>query len=103
MRDHFQILLAKLDRQYTAALAFYKFKKRISLEFSGWNPLFRNINPNHFLYWEAIKLGCNEGYDVIDFGRTSPENNGLLTIKRRWGTIEIDLPRFYLPKYSGHK
>ena len=96
--NHFQIILAFKDHSAVAGLAYLKFKKRISTEFAGWDIRFRSSKPNHFLYWEAIKIACSEGYKIFDFGRTSPDNSGLMAFKRHWGTIETDLPKFYLPK-----
>ena len=71
-----------------------KFRDRVSGEFVAVDPAFQNISPNHFLFWEAIKSACEEGYRIFDFGRTSPRNVGLMDFKRRWGTQVTDLPQF---------
>ena len=42
-----------------------------------------------------------EGYRSIDFGRTSPDNKGLMRYKEMWGTETIDFPYFYYPQVSG--
>jgi CelD/BcsL family acetyltransferase involved in cellulose biosynthesis len=96
--DQFQILLAFSGRSAVGGLAFFKFKKRLSTEFAGWDVASTEAKPNHFLYWEGIKLACREGYEIFDFGRTETENTGLLAFKRHWGTVEVDLPQFYYPE-----
>jgi len=40
----------------------------------------------------------DEGYQLFDFGRTSPLNKSLMDFKSRWGTEVRDLPEFVFPK-----
>ena len=44
--------------------------------------------------WEAIKWYSEKGFESFSFGRTEPENNGLLQFKRGWGTRE-EVVRYY--------
>lgn len=92
------LLLAKHNNKAIAGQILFKFKDRVSVEFSVSDESFREMSPSHFLFWEAIKLSYDEGYKIIDFGRTSPNNTGLMDFKRRWGTVMIDMPKFYYPK-----
>ena len=41
--------------------------------------------------WEAIKWYAQNGFKVFGFGRTEPENQGLLQFKRGWGAKEETL------------
>jgi hypothetical protein len=70
----------------------------VSAEFTVWDRRFQDLNPNHFLYWHAIKSAYNEGYKIFDLGRTSIYNSGLMDYKKRWGTKIADLPQFCYPK-----
>ena len=92
-----QIVLVYYDKKPIAGQLLLKFKKRIIMEAIGWDYNFRNAKPNDFLYWEIIKLACKEGYKVLDFGRTDAENVGLIDFKRRWGTVESDIPHYFYP------
>ena len=92
------LLLAKQNNQTIAGLIIFKFKTRVSAEFLASDETFLNVSPNHFLFWEAIKSACNEGFKIFDFGRTSPDNKSLMTFKSRWGTTVVDLPQFCYPK-----
>jgi lipid II:glycine glycyltransferase (peptidoglycan interpeptide bridge formation enzyme) len=68
------------------------------VDFAVSDDKFTSISPNHYLFWEAIRLAYEESYRIFDFGRTSPNNKNLMDFKRRWGTQVIDLPQFYYPK-----
>ncbi len=96
-KNIFKILLASYKGKPVAGLAYFKFKKRISTEFAGWVRGYKDLNANSLLYWSAIKQGCEEGYEIFDFGRTAYENKGLMNFKQHWGTIEEDIHSFYYP------
>ncbi|MBL4576400.1 MAG: hypothetical protein JKY51_09960, partial [Opitutaceae bacterium] len=52
----------------------------------------KNQGVMQLLYWTAVKLASKEGFKEFSFGRTCPDNTGLVTYKNKWGTIEEDLP-----------
>lgn len=89
------ILLACLEDQAIAGHFLFKYNGRTSVEATGINDAYRKISPNHFLFWEGIKLACAEGYKIYDFGRTSIFNPSLMNFKKRWETTEADLYTFY--------
>jgi len=45
---------------------------------------FRSLCPNHMLYWSVIGSAIERGLDVLDFGRSTP-NEGTFHFKRQWG------------------
>jgi CelD/BcsL family acetyltransferase involved in cellulose biosynthesis len=97
------LLLAKKNGEATAALILFKFKDRVSAEIAASDERYRDISPNHYLFWEAIKLACEQGYRIFDFGRTSPNNHSLMDFKERWGTKVIDLHEYYYPRQLSEK
>lgn len=97
------LIMTEIENKVIASLFFFKFKNRVSLEHAGWDRKYSKICPNHFLYWQAIKLAKNEGYKIFDFGRTSPSNLSLMDFKRRWGTEVVDLPQFFYPAKTAKK
>lgn len=107
LRDTFEpkgmlkILLAKHQNQSVGGLLLYKYKDRVSAEFAVSDERFRDMSPNHLLFWEAIKSAYEEGYKIFDFGRTSPHNQALMDFKNRWGTQVIDLPKYFHSKEAG--
>jgi hypothetical protein len=92
------VLLAKKEEKTIASLILFKFKDRVSAEFAASDETFRDLSPNHFLFWEAIQSAYHDGYKIFDFGRTSPNNESLMDFKRHWGTQVVDLSHYYYPK-----
>lgn len=90
--------LAERNNITLAGLILFKFRDRVSAEFLASDEQYLNVSPNHLLFWEAIKLAYAEGYKVFDFGRTSPNNETLMTFKNRWGTQLVDLPQYFYPE-----
>ncbi|MGB9706868.1 MAG: lipid II:glycine glycyltransferase FemX, partial [Microgenomates group bacterium] len=93
-----ELLLAQKNDKPIAGLLLFKFRKRVSAECAGSDERFNDLSPNHLLFWEAIRSAQKEGFEIFDFGRTSPLSRSLMVFKRRWGTIEIDLPIYFYPK-----
>jgi lipid II:glycine glycyltransferase (peptidoglycan interpeptide bridge formation enzyme) len=91
------VLLAQKDSKTLAALLLFKFKDRVSVEYAVSDKTYVRLSPNHLLFWEAIKMAYEEGYEIFDFGRTSPYNKSLMDFKRRWGTAIVDLPQLIYP------
>ena len=92
------MLFAEKDGRNIAAIMCFKFKGRVSVEYSVVDERYMQFNPNHLLFWFAIKKAKYEGYNVFDFGRTHVENKGLNDFKRRWGTKEIELIDIFFPE-----
>jgi CelD/BcsL family acetyltransferase involved in cellulose biosynthesis len=91
------LLFAKKERENIAAIMCFRFKGRMSVEYSVVKKEYMHLQPNHLLFWTAIKKASNEGFSIFDFGRTPGENVNLIDFKRRWGTTEIDLPQIFFP------
>jgi hypothetical protein len=99
------VLLAVHGSEVIAAGIFFYFKKTIYYKYNASNPAYlTSKKPNHLLTWKAIENGCLNGFQFFDFGRTSPDNTGLMKYKQMWGAQTVDLPYFYYPeiKYSTH-
>lgn len=102
------VILAEKGSAVIGGLLVFRFKDRVSIEFAASDERFMDMSPNHFLFWETIKSAYESGYQIVDFGRTSPNNEGLMDFKRRWGTSMIDLPQFFCPngveeKFAAHE
>ena len=95
--NRLNLIMAVIGGKAIGGVIFYKFKNRISLDYAGWDRKYAKICPNHFLYWEAIKKAKHQGYEILDFGRTSVSNLSLLYFKNGWGAKTIELPHFIYP------
>lgn len=79
------VLSAVYKEKTVAVSLLLKFKDSVTVEFGCDLIEYRKLCPNHFLDWKAIQLACDEGFKLFSFGRTSPNNKGLMTYKERWG------------------
>jgi len=96
------ILLALYDSKVIAAGIFFKFKEIVYYKYNASDPQYlSHQTPNHLLTWYAIERACLDGYQYFDFGRTSPDNEGLMRYKEMWGAKPIDLPYYYYPQIIG--
>ena len=98
--NHIFAFLALKNDKPVAGLMLFRFQDRVSAEFGVSDHASWDLNPNHFLFWEAIQWACREGFKTFDFGRTSPSNHDLMEFKRRWGTQESDLVELHYPRRS---
>ncbi len=96
------ILLAIYDSKTVAASLFFRFKKTVYYKYNASDPEYLSkTTPNHLLTWQAIEQACHEGYRFFDFGRTSPDNVGLMRYKEMWDAKPVDLPYYYYPQIKG--
>jgi len=85
------LLLVRLGENMVGSGIVIKFNGRATLEFLASSSKALALRPNHALVWAAIEMAHREGLKIFDFGRTNPEDQGLMRFKRSWGTMEADL------------
>jgi hypothetical protein len=101
-KGHASIVVAISDSKTIAAGIFLKFKDAIYYKYNASDPkLLSTQTPNHLLTWHAIEQASSHGYRFFDFGRTSPDNEGLMRYKKMWSANTIDLPYYYYPRIKG--
>jgi serine/alanine adding enzyme len=93
--------LAESEGKIIAGVVFLNYKDTVYYKFNASDEEYLQKRPNHLVTWEAIKSACAQNYKYFDFGRCSPEEEGLRTFKTRWGAKEITLPYYYYPKVQG--
>lgn len=91
------LLVVEKGEETIGGMILLKFKERVSGEFLAWKDEYKGDCPSQLLWWHAIKSSHEAGYKVVDFGRTSKRNTGLMDFKRRWGCQVVDLPCFFSP------
>jgi lipid II:glycine glycyltransferase (peptidoglycan interpeptide bridge formation enzyme) len=74
-----------------AAAVYYHFGNHAVYKYGASDRKYLNLRPNNLVMWEAIKYYVNNGFQHFSFGRTEPENHGLLQFKRAWETREETL------------
>jgi hypothetical protein len=87
------VLLAKNEGKYIAGMVYLCWGRTLIAKYAASLEDSFNLRPNNLLFWEGIRWGCQNGYQVFDMGRTEVENSGLRNFKCRWGAVEE--PLFY--------
>lgn len=97
--DNYTVLVVKLDGKVIGAQFLSYFKDTVYLPMASSLKEYNKYSPNHLLYWESIKYGCERGYKQCDFGRSTVDS-GTYVFKKQWNASEVPLSYCYL--YSGH-
>jgi hypothetical protein len=96
------IFLALSDSRVIAGGLFLKLRDTVYYKYNASDPEFLSQKtPNHLLTWHAIENAFQQGYRYLDFGRTSPDNEGLMRYKAMWGARGMELPYYYYPRITG--
>jgi len=82
------VVLARLGTVPVAGAVFFSFGKTAIYKFGASDESFQNLRANNLVMWEAIKHYAREGFETLEFGRTSLINQGLQKYKLSWGASE---------------
>jgi hypothetical protein len=82
------ILLAYKDSLPIAGGVFLTFKTTLVHKYTASDRDYWRLCPNHALYWSSICWGCEHGYRLVDWGKTSISDTSLRSFKDRWGAQE---------------
>jgi hypothetical protein len=93
-RDLGTIALAQYRRRVIAGAIFLTFGDQVVYKYGASDRRYQQLRANNLIMWEAIRSYASKGYNRFCFGRTEPENEGLLQFKRGWGATEETL-RYY--------
>lgn len=96
------ILLAHRGEECLAGAVFLHWQRTLTYKYGASSSEGRNFRPNNLILWTAVQWGCDNGYAILDLGRTELENNGLRRFKNGWGAEEIPLGYSRWPKSDRH-
>jgi len=99
--EHLKIFLAYQNEKPIACHIVLAFKDAWISEYSA-NADGAISGVNQLLYLETIRQACAAGARTFSFGRTSDTNEGLLSYKRRWATLEENLTDYTLRENRGN-
>ena len=68
-----------------AGAVFFSFGHKAMYKFAASNMLYQGLYPNHLLLWHVIQWLCHHDYTELCFGRSAPNNTGLVQFKDGWG------------------
>ena len=82
------IFLSSYKNNAVAGAAFFHFGNQAIYKYGASDRSYQHLRPNNLAMWQAIKWFAEKGFSSFSFGRTEPENLGLMQFKRGWGTNE---------------
>jgi serine/alanine adding enzyme len=88
------ICSVRLRGEPVAAGFLIGFRKTLEIPWASSLRRYSRLSPNMLLYWSVLKFACERGYNVFDFGRSSPES-GPHRFKMQWGGTPIALSWHY--------
>jgi CelD/BcsL family acetyltransferase involved in cellulose biosynthesis len=101
------VLLATKDEEYLAGMVYLAWGKTLIAKYAASRQDSFNLRPNNLLFWEGIRWGCRNGFEIFDMGRTETGNAGLRNFKSRWGAVETPLHYSVIsaarPRASNHR
>lgn len=89
------VSISEWRNQPVAASVFLLHGKTMYYKYNASCDLAQKCQANNAALWEAIQWGCENGYEIMDFGRSEVEHASLRRFKRNWGTEETVLPYYY--------
>jgi FemAB-related protein (PEP-CTERM system-associated) len=95
-----RVILALKDTTPLGGLIALAFKDTVYVPWASSLRQYAPFCPNMLLYWEALRLGCKNGFSRFDFGRSS-RRSGTYRFKRQWGAAESQLYWYTIPLGPG--
>ncbi len=80
------VVLAYSGEAVVAGGVFFHNGEKALFKFGASDQKYNYLKANNVVMWEAIKWFSRKGFKTFSFGRTHPENKGLLQYKDGWGT-----------------
>lgn len=79
---------AMVDGNVVASAVFLNFGSRAVYKYGASDRRQQQMRANNLVMWEAIRWFVSHGFSNLCFGRSDPENTGLIQFKRGWATAE---------------
>ena len=87
-QDKGLVILASYADRYIAGAMFFHFGEKAIFKYGASDKQYQHHRANNLVMWEAIQWYSRNGYQSLCFGRTEPDNEGLLQFKRGWNATE---------------
>jgi FemAB-related protein (PEP-CTERM system-associated) len=88
--DRARILVVRLKGAPIAAGLTFRTGTMVEVPWASSIREHNNLCPNHLLYWHVIEAAVAEGAEILDFGRSTP-NEGTFKFKEQWGAVPVKL------------
>ena len=94
------IVEASVNNIIIASNVYFKFGDEVIYKYGASDKKFQHLRANNLVMWEAIKYSADQGFVKLCFGRTEPENKGLMQFKAGW---DAKAYKIYYYKYDLQK
>jgi len=98
--DSSRIAVVYLKDQPVAAGFLYAFRRVLEIPWASSDRRYNRLAPNMLLYSSALKYGCEQGFSLFDFGRSTP-GGGTYKFKEQWGARPVPLHWHYWMSNGG--
>jgi len=85
------IVLVECQKGPIAATMFFKLGRHAVYKFGASDERLQELRANNLAMFEAIRYLAEGGAEVLHFGRTDTENQGLRRFKLSWGATEEEI------------
>jgi serine/alanine adding enzyme len=77
-----------------AASFLYGFREMLEIPWASSDRRYNHLAPNMLLYSSVLEYACEAGFQVFDFGRSTP-GSGTYRFKEQWGAQPMPLHWYY--------
>jgi hypothetical protein len=91
------IISARINGKTIASNVYLMSGDNVTYKYGASDYKFQSLRPNNLLMWESIRYFKEKNFKVFSFGRTFPENKGLMEFKSGW-SHNVRLVHYY--KYN---
>jgi hypothetical protein len=88
---HGFIVIVEGQKRRLAAAIFFKFGRHAIYKFGASDERLQELRANNLAMSEGIKNLADAGAEILHFGRTEKENEGLRRFKLSWGATEEEI------------
>jgi hypothetical protein len=94
---HVKMLLAYLDGRCVGGLVLFGWGRNMISKFAACLPEAVPLRAYAALYWRAIQLAIQLGFERLSWGTSSRDQTGLIEFKERWGATTRPAVLYSLP------
>jgi hypothetical protein len=88
---HGFIVIVKCQKRPLAAAIFFKFGRHAIYKFGASDERLQELRANNLAMSEGVKNLADAGAEILHFGRTEKQNEGLRRFKLSWGATEEEI------------
>ena len=88
------VVLASYNGVNIAGVVCLHSGRNVIYKYGASDKKYQHLRANNLAMWEAIRMSIQLGCKNFSFGRTEPDNHGLMQFKSGWGTQEHTI-RYY--------